>query len=296
MAKGIIISGRERTLKPWLSAVLSVFITGGGEVYSGSPQKGIILALIRITAILIIPFQSFVKGGQSYISGISASIILVVLITLISPICALAISFKKKRIIVQRYSSTGFILIFSLSSLSLLLLAMLIFFSVFSFTKLTADTPPLFSRGDIIALKRSYSNNFSRGESVLLKGMDRRIARVVALPGEKVSYHRGRFSIDGSDSVQSIFTGHELKSFAITDYEVISEISGNVRYPVINASESKPAGAELKDRQYFIAPDDRNDISSFSIINAEDISGRIMGILFSYKRAAFNVKPQIMNE
>jgi len=45
LSKKIIISGQERDLNPIIALIMSIVITGMGELYSGFPQKGITLAL-----------------------------------------------------------------------------------------------------------------------------------------------------------------------------------------------------------------------------------------------------------
>ncbi len=296
MARGIIISGRERPTNGPAAFLLSLLITGAGEVYSGTPQRGIALAMARIASLMIIPFHSAIKPGESHITGIFLSLLVFFLITLISPICALLTAIKRKRIIIRKYSSAGFVIIFCIMSLVLLALSLLIFLSSFSIIRAPIDSSPLVLKGDIIAVKKSGHDAYAKGSLVMLKQSGRQMTRIIAAPGDSVKYHNGRFIINGSDTAQSIFTDDELKSLSITSYDVISESGGAFRYPVINAAGQHSLKISLGGDQYYTAPDDRGGQSLFVPVKNDDISGRVEGILFSYKRIAFAIKPFIKAE
>ena len=98
---------------------------------------------------------------------------------------------------------------------------------------------------------------------------------------EKVSSEKGRILLDNSEIPLSIFTEKELNLISVTDSDVISELNGSSRYPVIKSNTIITVDAELRKDEYFAAPDDRNRSGHFTKISHDKIYGRIEGILFS---------------
>ena len=131
---------------------------------------------------------------------------------------------------------------------------------------------------------------------IILKDKNSGFLRIIGQPGDNVTYSKGRFSIQGSELFQSIFTEDELKKFSLTDFDVISEIRDRFKYPVIQNRDKYSINIFLKSDEYFAAPDDRNDITRFTIVKKDNISGRLEGLLFSGKRKAVLIKPFRMSE
>ena len=308
MSKKIIISGQERELNPVMALIMSVAVTGLGELYSGFPQKGIVLALARSISLLIIPFYTMVYAKYSYMTEVFISIIVFSAITIFSPVYAYNISLERKKIIVQSLSSMRSIIIFAISNTIITTLAMIIFVSNFSIRLSNNSSDPLISRGDIIVLKKINQDSFKKGELVLLNKTialfetrfvldnEFQFARIIALYGENISYKNGRFFIDGSDLFQSIFTESEMRKLALTNYDVISESDGAIKYPVIQKKDNFTYNNTLKSDEYLAAPDNRESAEEFTVVKGEDIRGRVEGILFSPKRFKFLIKPFLIYE
>jgi len=308
MSKKIIISGQERELNPVISLVMSVIVTGMGELYSGFPQKGIVLALARSISLLIIPFYTMVYAKYSYMTEVFISIIVFSAITIFSPVYAYNISLKRKKIIVQMLSLKRTIAVFALLNLIITILAIAVFASNFSIMRSNNSAAPLMSKGDFIVLKKSGEGSFNRGEMVLLNKtialFDERFvldhefnfARIIGLYGENISYKKGRFYIDGSDLFQSIFTESEMRKLALTDYDVISESDATIKYPVIQKKDDFTYKNTLKNNEYLAAPDNRESAEEFTVVKGEGIRGRVEGILFSPKRFKFLIKPFLIYE
>jgi hypothetical protein len=315
---------------------MSIFATGMGELYSGFPQKGIILALARSISLIIIPFYSIVYSKYSYMTEVFISLIVFAVITIFSPVYAYKISLKKKTIIVQKSSSKRSIAIFAIFNVLITILSIAIFLSNFSITRsytgsdplivsggatpphnISSDslidkgdinlsgggTPPhnlssalLIDKWDILVLKKLNNDSFKRGEMILLKGDESRFARIIGLYEENIVYKNGRFSIDGSELFQSIFTEFEMKKLSLTDYDVISESDGIIKYPVIQKKDNFTYKYTLKNDEYLAAPDNRDLASEFIIVKDEDIYGRVEGILFSPMRFKFLIKPFLIYE
>ena len=295
MSKKIITSGKERILNPTMGLIMSVFVTGLGELYSGFPHKGITLALARSISLIIIPFYAMAYTKYSYMTEIFISIICIAAITIFSPIYAYNISLKKKTIIVQKLSSKRSIVIFAIFNIIITFLSVAIFLSNFSIMRSYTGSDPLIDRGDIIVLKKINTDSFKRGEPVLLKGTESHF-RIIGLYDENIIYKNGRFSIDGSDLFQSIFTELEMKKLSLTDYDVISESDGVIKYPVIQRKDNFNYKNTLKDNEYLAAPDNRESAFEFVIVKDEDIYARVEGILFSPKRFKFLITPFLVYE
>ena len=296
MSKKIIISGEERTLNPVIALIMSLTVTGAGERYAGLPQQGVILAAARSISLLVVPFYAIVYDKYSYMTEVFLSIIVFAAITIFSPVYAYNISSKKKTIIVQRLSSTRSIIVFALFNVIITTLSIAIFLSNFSVKRSNNGSDPLISKGDIIVLKKSGEGSFNRGEMVLLKEDKFHFTRIIGLYGENISYKNGRFSINGSELIKNIFTEPEMKKLSLTDYDVISESDGSIKYPVIQNKDNSTYKNTLKNKEYLSAPDNRASISEFAVIKNEDIYGRVEGILFSPKRFKFLITPFLIYE
>jgi len=275
---------------------MSFFITGMGEIYSGSPQRGITLALFRAASVLVIPFYSVTNIKNSYLNEIFLSLMLFFLVTIFSPFYACFISFKKNKIVLSKLNSSGFLTLFALCNIAVTMTAVAVFFTFFSIILVNTDSPPVIVKGDIAVVKKTGNNLYRKGEMVILKDKNSIFLRIIGEPGEKISYSKGRFSIENSELHQSVFTDNELKKFPLTDFDVISENAGSFRYPVIQNSAEHPIDITLVNDEYFAVPDDRSRISEFTRVKKENIYGRMEGLLFSKKRVKMLIKPYQVSE
>jgi len=296
LSKRIIISGKERILNPYKAFLMSFFITGIGEIYSGSPQRGIILALLRAVSALAVPFYSLTNIKDSYLTEIFFSLIFFFLVTLFSPFNSSYISLKKSKITVSRLNSAGFLTLFALCSIIITLSALAVFFSFFSVIRVNNNYPPIIEKGDIAVIKKIGNQFYRKGEMVILKDENLSFSRIAGLPDEKVSYSKGHFTVHGSELSHSIFTENELKKFSITDYDVISETGGGFKYPVVQNREQRDFDITLNNDEYFAVPDNRMQASGFIKVKSENIYGRMEGLLFSGKRYKFLIKPYLISE
>lgn len=291
MSRQIILSGRERVLKPYVSFMMSFFITGMGEIYSGSTQRGITLVLLRAASALAIPFYSMTNVKSSHITEIFFSLLFFASITIFSPFNALRQSIKKKKIVVTKFNSARFIVFFTISSVFITLISITVFLSFFSIIRVNQNYPPIIEKGDIAVIKKIGSRVYKKGEVAVIKNENFSFLRIIGQPGESISYNKGRFSNEGSELFQSIFTEEELKKFSLTDFDVISETQDEFKYPVIQNREKFSMDIVLKKDEYFAAPDDRNDIAGFAAVKSDKIFGRLEGLLFSMKRKTILIKP-----
>jgi hypothetical protein len=132
---------------------------------------------------------------------------------------------------------------------------------------------------------------YKKGEMIVLKDENLSLARIIGISGESITSEKGRFSINRSELPLSIFTEDELKSFSLTDFDVISETQGEFKYPVIQNRSNYKLNIFLKEDRYFVVPDDRNDIAGYAAVRNSNIYGRLEGLLFSSKRIKFLIKP-----
>jgi hypothetical protein len=291
LSKRIIISGRERILSPFLSFFMSLFFTGMGEIYSGSPQRGFTFALMRGFSLLAVPFYSMTNIKSSYLTEVFISLMFFCIITFLSPLCALFISIKKRKIVISRLSSLKFIVLSAIFNSVITIVSAAIFFSFFSIMRVNRNYPPIIEQGDIALIKKTENPAYRSGEMIVLKDENSSLVRIIGIPGESITCEKGRFSIDKSELPLSIFTEDELKKFSLTDYDVISETQGEFKYPVIQNKSNYKLNISLKDDRYFAVPDDRNDLAGYAVVKTGHIYGRLEGLLFSFKRTDFLIKP-----
>jgi hypothetical protein len=275
---------------------MSFFITGTGEVYSGSTQRGVILALLRGVSALAIPFYSVINLKSSYLTEVTISLLFFIVVTLYSPFNALMLSLRKKKIIIYKYNTAKFIMFFAVCNLIFTLTTAAAFFSFFSIIRINGNFRPIIEQGDIAVIKKPDNQIYNKGEMAVIRNEDFRFLRIIGQSCENVSYNKGRFAVDGSELFQSVFTENELAKLSLTDFDVISEVNGNLKYPVIQNKDKYSLNIYLKKNEYFAAPDDRNEISGFKTIKKENICGRMEGIIFSLKRIRFLIKPFQLSE
>ena len=277
----VIVSATERKTYPWLSFIMSLAIPGLGEFYAGVGLSGIIFSLSRLIAVLAIPFYSFINSFESMTEEILAVIVLFFLITILSAFHAFY-RCRKEKAILSWYSSPLFYSFFSSVNILFTVISMVFFFSFFEITKTDEAHPPLFRKGDIIVIKKFIPSGYNRGDVVAVKsGAAEKILRVIGLPGERIEYRKGRFLSEGSELPLSIFTEEELRKLSLTDYDVISEHNGKVRYAVKRNPALSIPEIQLSDSEYYLAPDIRNQPELFIKAEPAMIKGRIEGILFS---------------
>ena len=281
MRTRVIVSTTERKTEPWLSLIMSLLIPGLGEVYAGIPLSGIIFSLSRLIAILAVPFYSFINSSESMTEEIFASVVLFVLITISSGVHSF-LKCRKKKTLMSWYNSSVLYSLFSCVNIILTVVAIVLFLSVFEITKADEAQPPLFRKGDLIAIKKINLSGYSSGDIVAVNsGSTGKLLRVIGLPGERIGYTKGRFLSDGSELPLSIFTEEELWKLSLTDYDVISEQNGRVRYAVKGDPSLKIQEIILSAGEYFLAPDIRNTTELFLKNEQSRIKGRVEGILYS---------------
>jgi len=260
---------------------MSLLLPGLGEVYTGIPLSGIIFSLSRLILILAPPFYSFVNSSESMTEEISVAIILFFLITAGSAIHVFFTSRRRKALLAW-YNSAVFYSVFSSVNIILTIVAAAFFLSFFEIEKTGEAHPPLFRDGDIIIIKKITPSGYSSGDIVAVKTESgEKLLRVMGLPGERIAYINGRFLSDGSELPLSIFTEEELRKLSLTDYDVISEQNGKVRYAVKGTTDLKIQNLTLSDHEYYLAPDIRNIPELFLKADSGRIKGRVEGILFS---------------
>ena len=270
--------------------LMSIALTGMGEVYSGYPMRGIIFALMRVMSCLAVPFYSATNTESPLLTEIIISMILFLSITIISPLNSLYISMKNNKIILSKFNSAGFYSAFIISNIIITIFSISVFSASFSILITKKEFRPFIEAGDIIVVKKIGNKTYKKG-NLVIRSDSPEIIRIISIPGEKVSYRKGRFSIDNSELALSIFNDIDLKSFSLTEYNVISESNGDYSYPVLQNPKKFQFTYNLKDNEYYAVPDDRNMTEGFQIVKPENLLGKVEGILFSYKRSDFIIKP-----
>ncbi len=281
MKARVIVSKRERSISPWISLLLSLLVTGLGELYSGIPFSGIILGLARVITILAVPFYSFINSNETMTEEIIIFSLILLIITLASPVNSF-IAGRKRKAYLSRYNSAAFYSLFILLNLLLTAFSAGVFFSTFEIKRAAEDTPPLIKKGSFIVVKKLHDAGYTAGDMVKADAEGGvKYLRVIGVPGDKISCDKGRILSDGSELPRSIFSEEELGKFYLSDYDVVSEQNGNVRYPVKSDVSLKMPETLLAADEYMLAPDIRTSAVSFIRITSAGIRGRIEGIIYS---------------
>lgn len=281
MKARVIVSKTERSISPWISLLLSLFFTGLGELYSGIPFSGIALALARIIVLLSVPFYTIINSRETMTEEILVFCLALLVITISSPVNSF-IAGRKRKAYLSWYNSALFYLLFMIISILLTAFSAGVFFSTFEIKRASADAPPLIKKGSFIIVKKLHNAEYTAGDMVkaeIQNGVT--YLRVIGVPGDKISCEKGRILSDGSELPRSIFSEEELGKFSLSDYDVVSEQNGNVRYPVKSDVSLKMPETLLAADEYMLAPDIRTTAESFIRITSGGIRGRIEGIIYS---------------
>jgi signal peptidase I/TM2 domain-containing membrane protein YozV len=292
--KKIIISGDEKSVSPLLAFVLSLAVTGLGQVYCGKASRGAAFMLIRVIALISVPCYSVITPGANAAAEIAVAITAFMLITLLSPAEAMAGALQSRGCIKKkRYSSPGYYTAFASAALVITALSLVFFFSCFSFFRAGSAFNPLVEQGDILVankIKRTYTH----GEAVFTR--DYSLVRIIALPGESADYNNRILSVNGIALQRSIYTEDELSTMHLTDNNVTAEHNGLYRYAVISVPEKFSVSMRALSSEYCTAADERKDAGSFIKIPADSIEASFEGVIISPSRRAVLITPQISSK
>lgn len=297
MTRKIIVSRNFRKGNPFTAFIMSFFFTGLGQIYGGSIYRGIAFLLVKIIIILIPPFLALTDPGANYLNRVFFSSAALLMLQAAGAIDAFMKCILKKEIPLQKYNRTYVYAAYAATDTVLTLVCILCFSAFFSFINISRQSEPLFERNDIILLSRIPDKGFTHGEAVIAedkKGFN--ITRIIALPGEKVEYKNSRFLLNGSELPLSIFSEEELHSISLTNYDVVSELNGLYKYPVIQSRTKTLLKIEAKEGQYIVSMDNRNSDNFCRVTDSKSITGRIEGILFSPSRKEILIKPFVPGE
>jgi len=281
LTKKIITSSINRKGKPLRAATLSLFFIGLGEVYAGSLFIGASLLLLRTLILVSVPFYSYLNPHVNNKYAIIISLLLVILVSFISPVIAYIKAREMK--LIKWYNKYIFYLSFAAISLITTFIAIVVYFSFFCFYKAEADYSPLISKGDIVLVQKNCPL-YTYGDLILIPSEPYAIiGRIIGLPGETVEYSSGRFIVNESHLHLSVFSEEDLKNFSLTDYDIYAEKNSNIYYPVIKNSNFKLNKTKCSPQEYFLAPDNRN-LSNFFIKATEDkFYGKILATVYSIR-------------
>lgn len=291
MKKKIIVSGADKRVNPWLAFMFSLAVTGLGQVYCGRAARGSAFMLIRVIAVISVPCYTVLNPGANVAAEITAAIASFLFITVLSAAEALAYALRSGgRIKKKRYSSTGCYTVFAAASLAATTLSLMLFFSCFTFFRSPSEFNPLVEPGDFL-IANKIRGSYAHGEAVFNR--DFSLLRIIALPGETVSYKNRILSVNGTELHRSIFTEDELNSLHLTDNNVTAEHNGRYMYAVIPSAEKFEFSMKTSDGEYCAAADERKEAGSFTGIQAGSIASSFEGVLLSPSRKVMLVIPQM---
>lgn len=286
----IIISGADKKAGPWLAFLLSLAVTGLGQVYCGKASRGTAFMLLRVIAAISVPCYSVLLPEANVAAEIAVAVTSYLVITIMSPIEALASTLKTGgRIKMKQYTNRLFYVFFAAASLCICAISTIFFFSCFSFSRAYSAYSPLVAHGDILIINKIRKEH-TRGEMIFSR--DYSLLRIIALPGETVSYKNRVLSINGSELHRSVYSEEELNQLHLTDNNVTAEHNGMYRYAVIPSTDKFSVSIKTGEDEYCTAADERKDAGSFGIITSGAIAASFEGVLISPSRKVILVKPQ----
>lgn len=293
MKKKIIISGAQRRVSPWAAFMLSLAVTGLGQLYCGRAARGAALMLLRVIAVISVPCYSALNPDANVASEIACAISVFIAITVLSPVEALAAAVQSGgKIPAKRYSSAGFYSVFAAASLCITALSLVLFFSCFSLFRSHTSFSPLVEAGDIL-IANKIRHSHAHGEAVF--SSDRSLLRIIALPGETAAYENRKLSVNGIELHRSVYTEEELNDLHLTDNNVTCEHNGRYRYAVVPSDEKFSIVMRMSDTEYGAALDERKNADSFIKITAGSTASSFEGVLISPSRKIMLVLPQVLS-
>lgn len=297
MSKKIIISKKYKKANPVVAFTLSFFFTGLGQVYAGAFYRGTIYLLLKLVIILIPPFYAINNPDAFFLNNVFYTASALIILIIINSIDALVKCIKNPQTAIQKYNNLISYILYATAGTLLTIIFSLLFTLIFSFYIVPQTVEPIYEKNDLILVSKIPDKKYTHGEPVLIQEQsDFSIKRIIATPGEKVTYKNSRFLIDDSELILSIFSERELKKMSLTSYDVISELNGFFKYSVKQSKIKSGFEKKLKHTEYLTASDDRSEKDFHNLTELDSIYGRIEGILFSPLRKKILIEPFITNK
>gem|GEM_PF-6537851 len=261
MSEKLIFSKNRRKRSPLAAFFMSFMLTGLGQVYSGQYLNGLSYIMLRSIFILIPAFYSQAKPGSiSYLNEVCISLITALLLTLINPIHSIFSAIKAARpdsFNTKKYFLRHYIL-FIILNLTVTGISLFFFFHFFSFTRITKDSQPLFSKGDIVLTYRNNSGTLPKRNTMYLteKGD---ILRISLLEKESINLSGNSTFINKRKYELIVPDEDELKLMQLNNYDILLCRSGKIKYPLIPMLSRRSLKFSTSSKEVLLLSDDRRN-------------------------------------
>jgi hypothetical protein len=293
---GIIFSAKTRRRYPALSFLLSLSVTGLGQVYNGSLLRGLALSILRILCLLFIPFTAMARESGSHIVDVLVFSLAVVSVTVASPAEAFICSMRRREIPLRRYNTPLFYLAFTLAVTVLSAAALFAASRFFTVAEsVTGDALPSLDAGEYVLVRTYSPKGYDCGDLVLTAAG--RALRVMGTQGNGVTYDGSVFRIDGMPLKFGVLEQKSCSRYPLTLQQyILPEKTDGREYPV--AAELMKG--KVLDRkytvtagQYLLASDNRLKDMVITAATRGEILGRVEGILLPNTPERLLMKPYI---
>lgn len=310
MEKGIIISENGLFRKPRTAFLLSFFFTGLGQVYNGDMARGAVFFLLRIISIIIPAIVAVTRNNESYIYVFAGAICCNIIIWILSSLEARYTAVRTGAYNLKIYNTAAVYFMLALMNFIIMIIS-LIFLSFFLSVEMvrTDDMKPAFSHGELILVNKYSYYNSDIGDAVVYSenGSDK-IGRIIASGGETFAYADSRVYVNDSVLNLGILNAGDMDHLGLDNAgELFYETNGNRRYPVRVVVENnfeagvkprKTAGriivsGRVKKGMLLLSSDNRGSGAPFKTVPLPDITGRVEGIIFSFKLSRLLLQPYI---
>jgi signal peptidase I len=284
MADKIIQTQKTKARNPRVSFVLSLICTGLGQMYNGDLARGAAFCLLRTVPLLALPAWVITRRPATSITTFIYIMLVVLIITIASPLEALIRVRRKRELPVRFYNLNLYYAFFVLVQVVLTSIAVLMLVSFFNIERVKDESAgPLLQAEDIILVNRYMPQGCRRGELVTLAGGV--VGRVVAMGGDAVKYDNNMFYVNGMVIPLGYLADGVVMRFSSDRDDVVSEANDGRKYPV-RFKQSRDitlqnVGAPVRKGMVLVADDTRLKKDFARIAPVDSIRGRVEGILFS---------------
>lgn len=284
MADKIIQTQKREERRPGIAFLLSLFLTGLGQMYNGDLPKGAVFLLMRTVTLLALPAAMMTRDAGSAIIPFLGIMAAALAITIASPAEALARVKRDRKLPVRAYNTLFGYGGYAAAAVVITVVTALVLAAFFSIDQVTGRTSePLLERGDIVLVYRYAPKEYRRGDLVLTGSGE--AARVVALSGDFIKYDNNIFYVNGVSLPLGYLTDDAIGRFTESRGDVLSEMNEGRKYPVRfkqSAEVTLKGIGPIVSKGYVIVASDSRLAKDFArALRNEDIEGRVEGILFS---------------
>jgi hypothetical protein len=283
MAERFIHTLKTGARKPGRSLLLSLLVTGLGQMYNGELAKGAAFCLMRAVAIAALPVSVMkVPAAPSVVTALCL-MAAVLALTAASPVEAWIRARCRTDLPVRVYGIGTWYAAYAAACTAVTAAAVILLATLFTAGRVSNGAAgPLLESGDIVLVSRYLPEGVGRGELLFLDGAP---ARVIALGGDAVRYEGNIFFVNGRALPLGFLADRVIARFTSDRGDVISEAGGAVKYPV--RFRQSPAitlaglPAAVPQGQVLVASDTRFTKDFARVIPVGSVRGRVEGVLFS---------------